>query len=566
MTFIAKSLFLISAFFLVADAYWLMGASNILTTERLDPIVSPGGVSSHVHAVVGGSNFGTVSTASLRESQCTSIPIPQDKSNYWFPLLYFQWANGSFTSVSGGVVIYYLFSDPAGNTKAFPDNFRMISGEPTLRTYNASSFAQQAVTFLCLDFNGVSTRHNELPTKECPSGIRSQINFPSCWDGVNVDSPNHKSHVAFLSTGPDSGSCTDPNYPVTLPRVFMEVYWGSADFDSYRSQAMNPTQPFVFSNGDPLGYGYHADFVNGWDAGVLQNAVDKCNCNIYGDPTCCVQENIFGMNKGQTCTIPPTVNEQALGTLSKLPGNNPVQSGGTNAVASPATSTPSMISSGAQATNAPVPASPANVGNVQPASPSASPTSSAGIPSYQVPAPSLPTSSKPSTQPSQASGHKHNISGSHTHASYTPVVTPYHLSNDLEDCVEDPHQSTPAKPHHTSSSVASHQHSHSAGAHLASPSPVDSHKHNSHKPVSHKHSHSAGAHSASPPVHSHKHSHSSGDHSATHHGSGSNGGSASPGSLRKRTSSSQERRSTARHVARSPNAGHRFMKYRPRTF
>ena len=49
------------------DAYWLMGASkilffsflekivklvteNILTTERLDPIVSPGQVSSHVHA------------------------------------------------------------------------------------------------------------------------------------------------------------------------------------------------------------------------------------------------------------------------------------------------------------------------------------------------------------------------------------------------------------------------------------------------------------------------------------------------------------------------------------
>ncbi|KAF8348791.1 hypothetical protein F5887DRAFT_1241665 [Amanita rubescens] len=318
-----------------------MGANNILTTQRLDPIVSPGQVSSHVHAVVGGSNFGTLSTANLRGSQCTSMPIPQDKSNYWFPLLYFQWANGSFTSVNGGVLILsidYLFSNPAGNTTAFPDDFRMISGTPTLRTYDASSFAQQAVTFLCLDFNGVSTRSNELPPTECPSGIRSQINFPSCWDGVNVDSPDHKSHVSFLSTGPDSGSCTDPKYPVTLPRVFMEVYWSSGDFDSYRSQAMNPKQPFVFSNGDPTGYGYHADFVNGWDAGVLQNAVNKCNCNIYGDPTCCVQENIFGMEKGPACQIPSTVNEQVLGTLPKLPGNNLVQSGGTNAVASPALS------------------------------------------------------------------------------------------------------------------------------------------------------------------------------------------------------------------------------------
>lgn len=48
-------------------------------------------------------------------------------------------------------------------------------GDPTLRTYNASSFAQQAVTFLCLDFNGVSTKFNELPAQSCPSGIRAQI-------------------------------------------------------------------------------------------------------------------------------------------------------------------------------------------------------------------------------------------------------------------------------------------------------------------------------------------------------------------------------------------------------
>jgi hypothetical protein len=48
-------------------------------------------------------------------------------------------------------------------------------GDPTLRQYDATSPAQRAITFLCLDFNGVSTRHNELPAKSCPSGIRAQI-------------------------------------------------------------------------------------------------------------------------------------------------------------------------------------------------------------------------------------------------------------------------------------------------------------------------------------------------------------------------------------------------------
>lgn len=109
-----------------------------------------------------------------------------------------------------------------------------------------------------------------------------------------------------------------------LPLLFLfltpwkQVYWATNDFEQMRSQAMNPSQPFVyvinilfmnasktgcsFANGDPTGYGYHAgqdifihlaltgtkcqcpiDFINGWDQGVLQKAVDNCHCNIYGD-------------------------------------------------------------------------------------------------------------------------------------------------------------------------------------------------------------------------------------------------------------------------------------------
>ncbi|PFH51087.1 hypothetical protein AMATHDRAFT_143448 [Amanita thiersii Skay4041] len=348
-----KMLLSFSALISMANAYWLMGAENFITTERLDPIVSPGTISSHVHSgpfdrVLGGSNFrANTNTSFLRQSECTSIPIPQDKSNYWFPHLYFEWKNGSFSSLSGGAVmlIYvdYLFSDQAGTTTAFPDDFRMLSGDLTLRTYDPNSFSQQAITFLCLDFNGVSSRHNGLPTKSCPSGIRAQVNFPSCWDGKNVDSPNHKSHVAFLSEGPDKGSCKDPNYPVVLPRIFLELYWGTNEFEKYRSEAANDTQPFVFSYGDRTGYGYHADFLNGWEPGVLQKAVDNCHCDQYGDPSCCAQQGIFDLNHGQSCRITRSIDEQTTGTLGHLPGNNPVQEEGKTATMFADTSNPSWI-------------------------------------------------------------------------------------------------------------------------------------------------------------------------------------------------------------------------------
>lgn len=37
-----------------------------------------------------------------------------------------------------------------------------------------------------------------------------------------------------------------------------QMYLDTASFDSVRSQAKNPSQPFVYSMGDPTGYGYHA--------------------------------------------------------------------------------------------------------------------------------------------------------------------------------------------------------------------------------------------------------------------------------------------------------------------
>jgi hypothetical protein len=62
-----------------------------LTQGRMDPIVSPGKISTHVHTVMGGSNPGMNSTSdSLILSRCTNAKIQGDHSSYWFPSLYFH--------------------------------------------------------------------------------------------------------------------------------------------------------------------------------------------------------------------------------------------------------------------------------------------------------------------------------------------------------------------------------------------------------------------------------------------------------------------------------------------
>ncbi|KAJ3552737.1 hypothetical protein NP233_g12807 [Leucocoprinus birnbaumii] len=126
MTF---SLWVFVALAASARAYWLMGIEDFITSERIDPVVSPGKISGHVHSVLGGSNFRfNTSTDALRQSESVSQLIPMLVRKL-------------------KVAIDYLFSDTPGTTTAFPDNFRMLSGDPTLRTYDANSYAQQAVTF-----------------------------------------------------------------------------------------------------------------------------------------------------------------------------------------------------------------------------------------------------------------------------------------------------------------------------------------------------------------------------------------------------------------------------------
>lgn len=90
-----------------------------------------------------------------------------------------------------------------------------------------------------------------LPTKPCPGGIRTTITFPTCWDGKNVDSPNHKDHVAYPAAGTfeTTGSCP-ASHPVRLPQLMYEVMWDTRQFNNQSMWPTDGSQPFVYSMGD----------------------------------------------------------------------------------------------------------------------------------------------------------------------------------------------------------------------------------------------------------------------------------------------------------------------------
>ena len=207
------------------------------------------------------SDIGLTSTYdSLRTAKCTSCEIQADKSGYWTPQLYYQHSNGSFEEViAPGMTVYYLGrGDNTSDIVPFPPGFRMASGNPFARSYNKVDLTYKntrpiadRVSFACLD----TSRLPETPgisRTQCAYGLRAQIQFQSCWNGVDLYKAD-QSHVAYMSQI-DNGACP-PTHPVHFMHLFYEVNYDVAHIQQDGGR-------FVFAEGDTTGTYYSYVFTS----------------------------------------------------------------------------------------------------------------------------------------------------------------------------------------------------------------------------------------------------------------------------------------------------------------
>ena len=92
-----------------------------------------------------------------------------------------------------------------------------------------------------------------------------RIEAPDCWDGRRLDSPDHRSHVAYARYG-DWGYLKCPStHPYVIPAFTLAAWYSVNAGDDltlwqFSSDAMAP--------GQPHGFTMHSDYFEAWDPAV----------------------------------------------------------------------------------------------------------------------------------------------------------------------------------------------------------------------------------------------------------------------------------------------------------
>ena len=253
-----------------------------------DPIVYPRlAGASHLHDFAGAITADAFSTFNTLVAGGTTCAMPGDKSAYWVPALYEDGVRILPEARSGNTVFYYRrIGAPAGTVvQPFPPGLRIIIGNAHARSPQENPGLGTDIVFRCGPGEGGTPL--PAPPTQCDSGILvMSLIFPNCWDGVNLDSADHRSHMSY----PVRSRCP-ASHPVNLPRLesFFRYIVGTG-----------PIGTLTLSSG-PY-YTAHQDFFNGWDTATLQTLVTDC------------------INAGIDCGTNPAVRPGSFATLS--PANN----------------------------------------------------------------------------------------------------------------------------------------------------------------------------------------------------------------------------------------------------
>ena len=223
---------------------------------------------SHLHIFFGNTGVDAYSTTqsitTTGNSTCSGGTL--NRTAYWMPAVFDKTNSTAVTPAEA--TIYYKSGLNVDYTKIqpMPTGLRIVAGD---KSWSSATKNQEHVWWECTDkdvgFSAV------IPT--CGVSVRMLVIFPQCWDGKNLDSPDHKSHMAYpVYANNRFGSKCPTTHPVVVPEITeifeFPVPKGSSPANWRLSSDMDTSKPG--------GLSAHADWLMGWDPATMQTLVTQC--------------------------------------------------------------------------------------------------------------------------------------------------------------------------------------------------------------------------------------------------------------------------------------------------
>ncbi|MFI1168121.1 DUF1996 domain-containing protein [Streptomyces sp. NPDC020801] len=260
-----------------------VNANGLFNSDNV--IVAPGVTNGahHFHDYVGNqANNAFASDDDLAKGD-TSCADKGDKSTYYWPVLRLQdgtqerdaGSPGGGTEGNAGRIVtpkqvtLTFEGNPRSKVTAMPRFLRIITGD-------AKAFvngpANANASWSCTGFEDRQLK-DKYPL--CPQGsnVVRTFRFQSCWDGRNIDSANHRTHVAFADA---DGNCPDGfrAIPQLVQRIVYDVAAPSLQ-DAGRTTPLFAVDSFPEQLHKPVTD--HGDFINVFDENLMNEMVDCIN-------------------------------------------------------------------------------------------------------------------------------------------------------------------------------------------------------------------------------------------------------------------------------------------------
>jgi hypothetical protein len=221
-------------------------------------VVSPGLRSGahHTHAYVGNLSADALSTDASLAAAATSCRSG-DRSTYYWPVLRDRTrpdALGHESSAGHGntgailpeaSVRVEFRGSPVSKVVAMPRFLRAVTGDAV--AYTAGPAADVRARWGC----SRSPDRSDTRYPRCPGGERvtRTLTFPSCWNGLDTDAPDHRAHLRFPAT---TGVCPAGTFPVPELRISLDYQVPAGArlaLDSFPEQRHSPrTDHAMFVN------------------------------------------------------------------------------------------------------------------------------------------------------------------------------------------------------------------------------------------------------------------------------------------------------------------------------